>query len=35
MKVTWNWLAEFVDMELPLAPLAERLVMAGLEIESG
>jgi len=34
MKVTWNWLAEFVDMELPLAPLAERLVMAGLEIES-
>jgi phenylalanyl-tRNA synthetase beta chain len=34
MKVTWNWLAEFVDMDLPLAPLADRLVMAGLEIES-
>jgi len=34
MKVTWNWLAEFVEMTLPLERLAERLTLAGLEIES-
>jgi phenylalanyl-tRNA synthetase beta chain len=34
MKVTWNWLSEFVDMEMPLAPLAERLTMSGFEVES-
>jgi phenylalanyl-tRNA synthetase beta chain len=34
MKVTWNWLAEFVEMEMPLARLADRLTLAGLEIES-
>ena len=34
MKVTWNWLAEFVEMEMPLPALVERLTMAGLEVES-
>jgi phenylalanyl-tRNA synthetase beta chain len=34
MKVTWNWLSEFVDMEMPLARLAERLTMSGFEVES-
>jgi phenylalanyl-tRNA synthetase beta chain len=34
MKITWNWLAEFVELQMPLAPLAERLVMAGFEVES-
>ena len=33
MKVTWNWLSEFVDIELSPAQLAERLTMAGLEVE--
>ncbi len=34
MKVTHNWLAEFVEMNMPLPQLAERLTMAGLEVES-
>ncbi|MBI3784871.1 MAG: phenylalanine--tRNA ligase subunit beta [Deltaproteobacteria bacterium] len=34
MKVTWNWLGEFVDLTLPLEQLTERLDMAGLEVES-
>lgn len=34
MKVTWNWLAEFVELDMPLARLAERLTLSGLEIES-
>jgi len=34
MKVTWNWLAEFVNLELPIPLLAERLTMSGLEVES-
>jgi phenylalanyl-tRNA synthetase beta chain len=34
MKVTWNWLAEVVDLNLPLERLAERLTLAGLEVES-
>ena len=34
MKVTWNWLSEFVELELAPADLAERLTMAGLEVES-
>lgn len=33
MKVTLNWLREFVSMALPLDRLAERLAMAGLEVE--
>lgn len=34
MKVTWKWLAEFVDLPLSAAQLADRLTMAGLEVES-
>jgi phenylalanyl-tRNA synthetase beta chain len=34
MKVTLNWLREFVDVDLPVSQLAERLTMAGLEVES-
>jgi phenylalanyl-tRNA synthetase beta chain len=34
MKVTWNWLAELVELDLPLQRLADRLDMAGLEVES-
>ena len=34
MKVTLNWLREFVDFDLPVSQLAERLTMAGLEVES-
>jgi phenylalanyl-tRNA synthetase beta chain len=34
MKVTWNWLAEFVDLALPVERLADRLTMSGLEVES-
>ena len=34
MKITWNWLAEFVELSMPVAELAERLTMAGLEVES-
>ncbi len=34
MKVTWNWLREFVDLDVPVLQLAERLTMAGLEVES-
>lgn len=34
MKVTWNWLAEFVELDLPPALIAERLTMSGLEVES-
>src|SRR5262245_31702586 len=34
MKITKNWLAEFVDLDVPLAALAERLTMSGLEVES-
>ncbi|HUM00570.1 MAG TPA: phenylalanine--tRNA ligase subunit beta, partial [Mycobacterium sp.] len=34
MKVTLNWLREFVDVDLSVSQLAERLTMAGLEVES-
>jgi phenylalanyl-tRNA synthetase beta chain len=34
MKITWNWLAEFVDLDMSAADLADRLTMAGLEVES-
>ena len=33
MKVSLNWLKEYVDITLPLADLAERLTMAGLEVK--
>lgn len=34
MKFTYNWLKEFVELNLPPADLARALTMAGLEIES-
>jgi phenylalanyl-tRNA synthetase beta chain len=34
MKVPLSWLREFVDIELDLPDLAERLTLAGLEVES-
>src|SRR5215475_3732191 len=33
MKFTLNWLREFVPIELPLDRLADRLALAGLEVE--
>jgi phenylalanyl-tRNA synthetase beta chain len=32
MKIPLNWLAEYVSLDLPVAELARRLTMAGLEI---
>jgi phenylalanyl-tRNA synthetase beta chain len=34
MKVTLNWLREFVSIDLPIDRLADRLAMAGFEVES-
>jgi phenylalanyl-tRNA synthetase beta chain len=33
MKVSLNWLKEYVDIDLPLTELANRLTMAGLEVK--
>ena len=33
MKVSFNWLKEYVDITLPLADLADKLTMAGLEVK--
>lgn len=33
MKVSWNWLQEYVDLTLSPRELAQRLTMAGLEAE--
>jgi phenylalanyl-tRNA synthetase beta chain len=33
MKVTLNWLKEFVDISLPPKELADKLTLAGLEVE--
>jgi len=32
MKVTYNWLKDFVEIKIPAAALAEKLTMAGLEV---
>jgi len=32
MKVTYNWLNDFVDITIPAEELAEKLTMAGLEV---
>jgi phenylalanyl-tRNA synthetase beta chain len=32
MKVTYNWLKDFVDIKIPAKRLAEKLTMAGLEV---
>lgn len=34
MRVSLNWLKDFVDLDLPTGELAEILTMAGLEVES-
>jgi len=34
MKVTYNWLKDFVDIGFPAASLAKKLTMAGLEVVS-
>ncbi len=33
MIVSWNWLKQYVDLEMPLAELERRLMMAGLNHE--
>ncbi|MEJ2067662.1 MAG: hypothetical protein P8Y09_06900 [Deltaproteobacteria bacterium] len=33
MRVSYNWLQEYVDCELAPAELADLLTMAGLEVE--
>jgi phenylalanyl-tRNA synthetase beta chain len=34
MKVPLSWLKDFVDVDLPVEQLAERMTLAGLEVES-
>lgn len=34
MIVSWNWLQDYVSLEAPPAEVAERLMMAGLNLES-
>lgn len=34
MKVPLNWLKEFVDISLPVPELAERMTLAGMEVET-
>jgi len=34
MKVTYNWLKDFVDIKIPARALADKLTMAGLEVVS-
>ena len=33
MKVTWSWLGEFLELDLSLEEIAERLTMGGIEVE--
>lgn len=33
MIVSWNWLKEYVDLEMPLDELTDRLTMTGLNLE--
>ncbi len=33
MKVSWSWLSQYVDLDMPPADLAEALTMAGLEVD--
>ena len=35
MKVPLGWLRDYVDLTLPVAQLAERLTLAGLEVADG
>lgn len=34
MIVSWNWLKEYVRLDMPVETLADRLMMAGLNLES-
>ena len=34
MRLSLNWLADFVDLTLGAQALADRLTMAGLEVEA-
>ena len=34
MKFTYNWLKKYVDLTMPADELADRLTMAGLEVEA-
>lgn len=34
MKVTYNWLRDFVELKLPVQELAQKLTMSGLEVVS-
>jgi phenylalanyl-tRNA synthetase beta chain len=34
MQVSLKWLRDYVDVDVPPAELAERLTMAGLEVDS-
>ena len=34
MKVTYNWLKDFVDIKIPAQALADKLTMAGLEVKA-
>jgi len=34
MKITYNWLKEFVEIKIPAKELADKLTMAGLEVVS-
>ncbi|MCM8789760.1 MAG: phenylalanine--tRNA ligase subunit beta [Candidatus Omnitrophica bacterium] len=34
MKITYNWLKDFVEIKIPLQKLVEKLTMAGLEVTS-
>src|SRR5262245_22309635 len=33
MIVSWNWLKEYVRLDMPVGALTERLMMAGLNLE--
>ncbi len=34
MIVSWNWLKDYIKLDMPAEVLAERLMMAGLNLES-
>jgi len=34
MKITYNWIKEFVDVDLPAESLADKLTMAGIEVKA-
>ena len=34
MKVSLNWLKQYVDVKLPVAEIANRLTLAGIEVKS-